>query len=61
MVARAEEASLSIRSCQNPDDELIFSEWAQARQRLEECQNAYSLCLDRLDYPESKIRRVIET
>ena len=46
--ALAEEAGLSMRSSKHPYDEILFHEWARARQQVEECQQQYLACLERL-------------
>jgi len=59
--ARAEEASLACRLSKCPDDQLLYLQWAQARRRVEEAQEAYVGCLDRLGYPDHRIRIVVES
>ena len=58
--ALAEEASLAALSCRHPDDEGLYLKWARARQVVEECQESYSRCLERCDYPNAKIRGLVE-
>ena len=60
ITARSEEASLAIHSCKHPDDEVLYAQWAQARQRLEECQSAYVECVARAGYPDVPIRAAVE-
>jgi hypothetical protein len=47
IAAQSEEASLSMRCGKHPQDESLFREWAQARQRVEECQEKYTDSLEK--------------
>lgn len=57
---RADEASMAALSSQHPDDEELYLNWAHARQVTEECQEAYCQCSERCDYPNAKIRKLVE-
>ena len=58
--ALADEASMAVLSSKHPDDEELYLKWAHARQVTEECQEAYCQCLERCDYPNAKIRNLVE-
>jgi hypothetical protein len=60
ITARSEEAGLSIKCCRHPDDELLYLQWARARQQIEELQQEYIGCLDRCDFPDIALRDVVE-
>jgi hypothetical protein len=60
MAARSEEASLSMRVCRHPDDELLYLQWARARQILEQCQQEYVGCVERSDFADLPARAVVE-
>ena len=53
--ALAEEQRLATMCCERSGDEAIFKQWAQARQRVEECRRLYDLlaqgCRDGYDGP----------
>jgi hypothetical protein len=59
--ALSEEASLAALCCKHPDDETHYLKWARARQLVEECQSKYYTCLERSDFPDAKIRSLVET
>jgi len=58
--ALSEEASFAALTCRHPDDELLYCKWAQARQSLEEKGQRYCECLARCDFPDVKIRALVE-
>ena len=60
IAALADEACVAVLSCRHPDDEELYLMWAHARQVTEECQEAYCQCLERCDYPNARIRDLVE-
>jgi hypothetical protein len=60
IAALADEASMAVLSRKHPDDEELYLKWAHARQVTEERQEAYYQCLGGCDYPNAKIRDLVE-
>jgi hypothetical protein len=60
IAALSEESSLAIRADRNGNNAMLFREWQSARRRVEEFEREYFDCLDRLNYPERRIRSLIE-
>jgi hypothetical protein len=60
IAALADEASMTVLSCRHPDDEELYLKWAHARQVTEECQEAYCQCLEQCNYPNARIRDLVE-
>ena len=60
IAARAEVSALACRCTAHPDDDLLYLEWAQAVRLLEELQEEYVQCVQQLDYPEHRIRGIVE-
>ena len=60
IAARSEEAALSARARKRQDDEILFAQWARARQQLEECQQDYLLALETSGFQEAPIRTAVE-
>ena len=61
IIARSEEARLTIQCRRHPEDDALRYRWAKSREWLQECQKSYVECVAYAGFPDVAIRMVVES
>jgi hypothetical protein len=61
IAALAEESAVSLRASRDTESANLHRASGEARRHVEHLRREYFACLERLNYPDLKIRKLIET